>query len=69
MQGFGNALLDGFNESGHEVKLLSPEVHFQRIGLPTGGVDKWLGYAYRYLLFPPEIHRACRWADIVHVCD
>lgn len=69
MQGFAGALLNGFEKRGHEVKLLSPEVHLQRIGSPASGVGKWLGYADKYLLFPPEMRRACRWADIVHVCD
>ena len=69
MQGFGSALLNGFKERGHEVKLISPEVHLQRVSPTLGGVGKWLGYADKYLLFPPEMRRACRWADIVHVCD
>ena len=62
-------MLNGFKERGHEVKLISPEVHLQGVGPTLGGVSKWLGYADRCLLFPPEIRRACRRADIVHVCD
>jgi len=69
MQGFANALLIGLKERGHEARLLGPEVHLQRVGSPIGGVGKWLGYADKYLLFPPEMRRACRWADVVHVCD
>lgn len=69
MQGFANALLTGLKVRGQEVRLLSPEVHLQRVGLPIGGVGKWLGYGDKYLLFPPEMRRACRWADVVHICD
>jgi glycosyltransferase involved in cell wall biosynthesis len=69
MQGFANALLNGFQAQGHDVRLLAPEVHLQRIGSPHAGIGKWLGYADKYLLFPPEMRRACRWADIVHICD
>lgn len=69
MQGFTNALLTGLRAQGQEVKVLSPGVHLQRIGSPTRGIGKWLGYADKYLLFPPEMRRACRWADVVHVCD
>ena len=69
MQGFANALLTGLKGQGHEVRLLSPEVHLQKIGSPPNGIGKWLGYADKYLLFPPEMRRACRWADVVHVCD
>ena len=69
MQGFAHALLNGLNAQGQEVKLLSPEVHLQRTSSPHAGVGKWLGYADKYLLFPPEMRRACRWADVVHVCD
>lgn len=69
MQGFANALLTGLKARGHEVSLLAPGVHLQRVGSPSGGVGKWLGYADKYVLFPPEMRRACRWADVVHVCD
>ena len=69
MQGFANTLLTGLKAQGHDVRILSPTVHLQRIGSPTTGVGKWLGYADKYLLFPPEMRRACRWADVVHVCD
>lgn len=69
MQGFSNALLTGLKAHGQEVRLLSPEVHLQRTGSPHSGLGKWLGYADKYLLFPPELRCACRWADVVHVCD
>lgn len=69
MQGFANALLIGLAAQGHEVRLLTPEVRLQRVGSPHRGIGKWLGYADKYLLFPPVMRRASRWADVVHICD
>ena len=69
MQGFANALLTGLAAQGHEVRLLTPETRLQRIGSPHRGIGKWLGYVDKYLLFPPVMRRASRWADVVHICD
>ncbi len=69
MQGFANALLTGLAAQGHEVRLLTPEVHLQRIGSPHHGIGKWLGYADKYLLFPRVLRKASVWADVVHICD
>jgi len=31
--------------------------------------NKWLGYLDKFILFPPKLRSAARWADVVHICD
>ena len=69
MQGFADALVTGLNARGKEVRLLAPSSRLGRLRSPRSGLGKWLGYADKFILFPPELRRAMRWADVVHVCD
>lgn len=67
MLGFAGALRAGLAERGCEVRLVSPRVLLGRARVPRLG--KWLGHADKFLLFPPQLRRAARWADIVHFVD
>jgi glycosyltransferase involved in cell wall biosynthesis len=67
MLGFVGALQAGLPGLGLEVRAVAPRARIGRLRLP--GASKWLAYADKYLLFPPELRRAIRWADVVHVCD
>ena len=69
MLGFADALEAGLREQGQEVRRIAPRPRLSRWKGSNGGVEKWLGYADKFLLFPPELKRAAAWADIVHVCD
>ena len=68
MQGFADALVAGLRERGQEVRLVAPRARLGRIRSPAA-LGKWLGYADKFVLFPPDLRREMRWADIVHVCD
>jgi glycosyltransferase involved in cell wall biosynthesis len=67
MLGFANALQTGLCARGVEVRALAPRVAAGRLRVPKMG--KWLGYADKLLLFPAELRRAAKWADVVHICD
>lgn len=68
MQSFVGALSSGLSRRGHEVRVLSARALLGRFGSRTG-LGKWLAYVDKYVFFPPELRRACRWADVVHVRD
>ena len=67
MQGFATALLSGLCERGIETRLLVPAEIAGRWRVPKMG--KWLGYGDKFIAFPPQLIRAMREADIVHLCD
>ncbi len=69
MQRFANMLQVGLAQMGHEVRLLLPEPFFGRINVFGKGMEKWLGYIDKFILFPPQLRQAAIWADVVHICD
>lgn len=62
-------LQTGLGAAGEQVRILAPQGIWGKRRPPIKGMQKWLGYADQYLLFPSELKRAIRWADMVHVCD
>lgn len=69
MLGFQNVLMEGLRARGVEVRTIAPSARLGRAGSLPGPARKWLGYVDKYGLFLPELKRALRWADVVHVCD
>ncbi len=69
MRRYAQLLYAGLSEAGHEVKLAEPRRVLNESGRPAAGIWKWIGYVDKYVLSPPELHRAARQADVVHVCD
>lgn len=68
MQRFAAMLEAGFVEAGHEVRALRPSVTAGKLAWRQSAV-KWLGYIDKFVLFPPVLRKALKWADIVHICD
>ena len=68
MQRFSGLLCSGLRAAGHEVRLMRPPVLIGKVG-QAGALEKWLGYADRFILFPPLLKQAAWWADLVHICD
>lgn len=66
---FGDMLAERFGARGVAVDAVRPRVVLGRWARGAGGMAKWLGYADKYLLFPRELPRLVRGADIVHVID
>lgn len=70
MQRFAALLHRGLEDAGHEVRLVKPPV---RLGclVPGGEASfaKWVGYMDRFILYPPQLRRHARWADVIHICD
>lgn len=65
MQRYAAILQHGFNNAGHDARLIRPSV---KVGtLKRSG--KWLGYIDKLVLFPREHAKALEWADVIHICD
>jgi glycosyltransferase involved in cell wall biosynthesis len=69
MQRFAEMLREGLTAAGHEVWLVRPPVWLGRLRRGETGLAKWIGYFDRFLLYPPQLRRQIRWADVVHICD
>ena len=69
MQRFAEMLRGELTILGHDVHLLRPRAVAAQVGSGTPTVGKWFGYLDKYVLFPPALTDAARWADIVHICD
>lgn len=81
MQLYAAMLRDGLSARGHTVELLHPpailgrrshrrdEAKVPRRRARTAGLDKWLGYADKFLLFKRSLRQAAARADVVHLCD
>lgn len=69
MQRFAKMLEVGLSQLGHEVRLLQPTFFFGRLKPSATGIGKWLGYLDKFLVFPAQLRRAARWAEVVHICD
>jgi glycosyltransferase involved in cell wall biosynthesis len=51
---------------GHSVQLLQPR---PRLARKRTGLGKWLGYADKFLIFPPSLTSVKSKFDVVHICD
>ncbi|MDP2608080.1 MULTISPECIES: glycosyltransferase family 1 protein [unclassified Oceanobacter] len=69
MQRFAKMLEDGLLTEGHEVQVIRPEAILCKGSQAEHGLNKWLGYIDRFILFRWQLKQAARWADVVHICD
>ena len=69
MLGFAALMEEGLRTAGHDVATIYPPVVFGKLGSYVPPASKWLAYLDKFLLLPPLLKRACRDADIVHICD
>lgn len=52
-----------------QVRILQPEPIWAKFFPPSSGLQKWLGYVDKFLLFPAQLKTALAWADVAHICD
>lgn len=69
MLNIARMLEDGLKNTGHEVKVIRPEKMFCGSDNSIRGINKWLGYLDKFLLFPGHLKKHLAWADVVHICD
>ncbi len=69
MSRFCQVLEKGLAERGIDVRVVQPEVVFSRFVSDHSPLRKWLGYIDKLLLFPHNLRRLVKWADVVHICD
>ncbi len=69
MQRFASMLEQGLVNSGHEVKVIRPEAIACRGVQAESGLNKWLGYIDRFILFRSQLKKVSKWGDVVHICD
>lgn len=69
MQRFANMLQTGLIKMGHEVRLLRPQPFLMTSQRSSNGLQKWLGYVDKFILFPYQLRQVISWADVVHICD
>jgi glycosyltransferase involved in cell wall biosynthesis len=71
MQRFADMLHDELTAEGIDVQTWRPPAY---VGgrAPARGLDKWLGYVDKYVLYPPRLRNDARQnaaTTVVHVCD
>ncbi|MBR9867921.1 MAG: glycosyltransferase family 4 protein [Oceanospirillales bacterium] len=69
MQRFAEMLKKGLLTEGYDVQVIRPEAMLCRGGKAEHGLNKWLGYIDRFILFRWQLKQAAKWADVVHICD
>lgn len=69
MDRFASLLFYGLKSRGHDVRLLKPPPLIGRLRPSPTGLGKWIGYIDRFVFFRPQLWRAAKWADVVHICD
>jgi glycosyltransferase involved in cell wall biosynthesis len=72
MQRFAALLRDGLTERGITVTFVAPTSRLAGDRRTHAGVDKWLGYADKFVLFPPKLRQMAKQTmgpAVVHICD
>ena len=69
MQRVAHLLEAELQRAGHSVRLIRPDPWLGRLKPGPTGLGKWLGYGDKFLIFPPRLKKALKWADVVHLCD
>jgi glycosyltransferase involved in cell wall biosynthesis len=69
MQRFTIMLEKGLIAEGYNVKIVRPEPTICKAKNAEYGINKWLGYIDRFVLFRWQLKQAAKWADVVHICD
>jgi glycosyltransferase involved in cell wall biosynthesis len=69
MQRFADMLTEGMLAEGHDVQVIRPEAILCKGDQAEHGLNKWLGYIDRFVLFRWQLKQAAKWADVVHICD
>ncbi len=69
MLGFSHWLYKALRAKGFDVQLIRPRCRLGPRRNTHRGAAKWLAYVDKFVLFPPELRRAARSADFVHIVD
>jgi glycosyltransferase involved in cell wall biosynthesis len=56
-------------KKGLKVHLITPRVFFGKFFNNISKLSKILGYLDKYLIFPFDLKKKSKWADVVHICD
>jgi glycosyltransferase involved in cell wall biosynthesis len=65
---FGQAVYDYMVRTGQDVRSIEPRPRLGKGRNTMSGQAKVLGYLDKFVLFPQELRRAARNADVVHLC-
>jgi glycosyltransferase involved in cell wall biosynthesis len=67
---FTDILQKEFKKKGHRVRVIRPKPVFGKFFKENWrGAEKWFAYIDKFLIFPAEIKKAKKWADVVHIID
>jgi glycosyltransferase involved in cell wall biosynthesis len=66
---FAEMLHHGLRSTGHQVHVVQPPCLAGRLLPNCSPLQKWLGYADKFLLFSGILRMAVRHADLIHICD
>ena len=69
MKRFAALMERGLTRAGHNVRVVRPKAYVGRLHASAQGLGKWLGYVDKFVVFPPFLRSAVKWADVVHICD
>jgi glycosyltransferase involved in cell wall biosynthesis len=69
MQRFADMMSQGLRQLGHETRVIKPEAIAGKVVNSRSRFAKWFGYIDKMLLFPRQLRKALKWADVVHICD
>jgi glycosyltransferase involved in cell wall biosynthesis len=69
MKVWAKALKRDLANAGVYVGLIVPKPYLGRMRQSASGIGKWLGYFDRFIVFPIQLRRAARNADVIHICD
>ncbi|WP_420238877.1 glycosyltransferase family 4 protein [Telmatobacter bradus] len=69
MQAFSSVIYNELKKHGAHVKIIAPRPLLGKLKASSYGVGKWLGYIDRYVIFPFQLGREVKKADIIHFCD
>jgi len=69
MQKIAALFEDGLRKRGVHLDIARPEQVFLRRGSSTAGLNKFLGYIDKYLVFPWKLKSIAKEYDIVHILD
>ena len=69
MRRYAHLVLESLRSTGHDVTLQVPQQVLNVAGGSGAGIGKWIGYVDKYALAAPQLARAARTAQLVHICD
>ncbi|MBD2358430.1 glycosyltransferase family 4 protein [Tolypothrix sp. FACHB-123] len=66
---FASMLINYLTQFGIQVSVIRPTPWLGSLCQSSNVLSKWLGYVDKLIFFPPKLHEALSWADVIHICD